>query len=724
MSRSIRCWLPVLVLGFVAGCGGGGLDPILGTPGATAVPSVTATSPVASAPVVTGVASNARVTAAFSKVMAGNTLTPSSFTLACPAGSPVAASISYDTVTNVAMLTPATPLPASTLCVATLTTAVQDTIGLGLPANFVWGFLTAPADDVTAPTVAMTSPLAGVANVANNTLVTAVFSEDMNPASLSATSFTLINTTLGTAVPGSVSYSVGGRTAVFTPSTPATLADNSQFTATLTTGTKDLAGNALAANFVWTFATTAALDTTRPTVTLTVPAAGATAVSSNTLITATFSEDMNPATISATSFTLRNTTLGSAVPGTVSYSATSRAVIFTPSTPATLATDSQFTATVTTAATDLAGNALAANFQWGFTVGSALDAMAPTVTAVSPPDGNTAVCLSTPVTATFSEPMDPTTITTSSFIVSDNGVAVAGIVSYDAPTQRARFVPTAAAGLAANRPYVVTLTSGSAGMKDLAGNPLAVDRSWGFTTSAQACLRAIDLGLASSFGAFGGAAGVTNQGTNSVVGGNLGSTAVCSAITGFHDSATSYTETPLNQGEVNGKVYCAPSAPGNAVTLAVATQAHAAAQAAYNTLAALPPGSDPGAGQLGGLTLPGGVYTAAGGSFNITTGDLTLDAQGDDNAMWVFQSASALTVGQPALPRRVLLINGAQARNVYWQIGSAGRIEDRSVMVGTLIAPAGVTISTAGQSAQTLLTGRAISLTASVTMVNTTIVAP
>ena len=101
-----------------------------------------------------------------------------------------------------------------------------------------------------------------------------------------------------------------------------------------------------------------------------------------------------------------------------------------------------------------------------------------------------------------------------------------------------------------------------------------------------------------------------------------------------------------------------------------------------------------------------------------------LDAQGDPSAVWVFQSAASLTVGLPATPRRVQLINGARARNVFWQVGSAARIEDGSVMVGTVIAPAGVTLSTAGQTAQTLLTGRAIGLTASVTMVNTTIVAP
>jgi hypothetical protein len=268
------------------------------------------------------------------------------------------------------------------------------------------------------------------------------------------------------------------------------------------------------------------------------------------------------------------------------------------------------------------------------------------------------------------------------------------------------------------------VVSGANGVKDLAGNPLAIDRAWGFSTGTQPCTAPVDLGSAASFAAFGGTAGVTNQGINTVVNGNLGTTAACTLITGFHDAANGYTETPLNIGAVNGSVYCAPPAPGTTTTLAIATQARADAQTAYNALAAMPPGGDPGAGQLGGLVLPPAVYTSAGGTFAVTTGDLTLDAQGDVNAVWVFQSAAALTVGQSATPRRVFMINGAQAKNVFWQVGSAARIEDGSTMVGTIIAPAGVTVSTAGQTAQTTLVGRAIGLTASVTLVNTTIVAP
>lgn len=597
---------------------------------------------------------------------------------------------------------------------------------LGTPA------IGGPPADVTRPTVIITVPAAGATSVATNTRVTATFSEDMNPSTISGGSFTLVNTTLGSPVAGTVSYSPASRTAVFTPSAPGGLPANSQFTATITTGATDLAGNALASNYVWTFTTAALADTTRPTVILTVPALGASNVPTNTKITAVFSEDMDASTITGASFTVTNSTLGTVVAGTVSYAVAARTATFTPSA-GPLPGSSLFTATITTAATDLAGNALAGNTAvglaagnhvWNFTTGAAADTTAPTVTAVNPLDGATGVCLTKIVSATFSEPMDPATINATTFRVTDSGAAVAGTVTYDAPSQVASFVPTSATGFAASRSFVVTIASGAAGVKDLAGNPLAADRVWGFTTGTQACARAVNLRTAASFGAFGGGAGVTNQGINTLVGGNLGTTAACTLITGFHDASNVYTETPLNIGAVNGSIYCGPPAPGTATTLGIATQARADALTAYNDLAAMPPGSDPGAGQLGGLVLAPGVYTAAGGTFAITSGDLTLDAQGDANAVWVFQSASALTVGLSATPRRVLLINGAQAKNVFWQVGSAARIEDRSVMVGTIIAPAGVTISTAGQTAQTTLIGRALGLTASVTMVNTTIVAP
>ena len=496
--RSPVRWMPSLVVAFVAGCGGGGLDPILGTPGVGIAPTVTATSPTSATPIVTDVATNSRISATFSKPMTAATLTPSSFTLACPAGAPITAAVGYDAASQTATLTPAAALPASTTCVATVSTAAQDSQGF----------------------------------------------------------------------------------------------------------------------------------------------------------------------------------------------------------------------------------ALASNYSWSFTTGTGADLAAPTVSAVSPANGATGVCLTRNVSATFSEAMNASTINATTFTVTDSGVTVAGTVSYDSASRTARFTATNATGFVASKSFVVTIKSGSAGVKDLTGNALAADRTFSFTTGTQPCVAPLALQTAASYGAFGGNAGVTNQGINTVIGGNVGSTAACTLITGLHDAANVYTETPLNVGAVSGSIVCGPPAPGTTTTLAAATQARADAQAAYNALAALPPGTDPGAGQLGGLVLAPRVYTSAGGTFDITSGNLTLDAQGDADAVWVFQSASALTVGLTATPRSVLLVNGAQAKNVYWQVGSAARIEDGSTMVGTIIAPAGVTISTPGQLAQTTLTGRAIGLTASVTVVNTTIVAP
>jgi len=619
LPRTLRAAVGLSVIGLAAACGGG-RDPILGNPDVGQRPSVTATSPATATPFITAVDTRTRVQATFNKPMQASSITPSSFTLACPAGTPVSATVSFDGPTRVATVTPTQALPPSTTCVATVAAAMQDTTGLAMTAPYTWSFATgiALAADTTRPSVVQTDPTLGAINVALNLRPTIVFSEAMAPATLTGTSFTLRETVGNALVAGTVGYAVDSRALIFTPA--AALASARNYTATLNATATDLAGNGLAGN---------------------------TAVAPN-----------------------------------------------------------------------------AGNHVWTFTTGAAPDTTAPTVIAFTPANGSTSVCLSRSASATFNEPMDATSFNVAAFSVTDNGVAVPGNVIYDASTRVAGFLPANAAGFAANRNFVVTLVAGAAGVKDLAGNALAANVSWSFGTGNQACLGAVNLGAAASFAAFGGAAGITNQGINTTIAGDIGSTAACTLITGLHDARNVYTETPLNIGAVNGSVNCAPPAPGTAATMAIATQARADALTAFNTLAALPAGSDPGAGQLGGLVLSAGVYTAAGGTFAITTGDLVLDAQGDPGAVWVFQSAASLTVGLPATPRRVLLINGARARNVYWQVGSAARIEDRSQMVGTLIAPAGVTMSTAGQTALTVLTGRAIGLTASVTMVNTTIVAP
>lgn len=242
------------------------------------------------------------------------------------------------------------------------------------------------------------------------------------------------------------------------------------------------------------------------------------------------------------------------------------------------------------------------------------------------------------------------------------------------------------------------------------------------------------LGSAASFGVFGGGAGMTNQGIYTVINGDMGTTAASTLITGFHDKNATFTESPLNIGTVNGTIHTATAPSGSAPNV-IAAAAALDAQAAFDNLspAALPGGIDVsslggGAGQLGNRTLAPGVYKSAPGSFAIQSGDLFLDGRGNPNSIWVFQMATTLTVGGPgaAFPQSIILVNGAQAKNVFWQVGSAATINAAGggTMVGTIIAASGATFSTAGNVEPVVLNGRALALHASVTMVNTQVNVP
>ena len=130
---------------------------------------------------------------------------------------------------------------------------------------------------------------------------------------------------------------------------------------------------------------------------------------------------------------------------------------------------------------------------------------------------------------------------------------------------------------------------------------------------------------------------------------------------------------------------------------------------------------------MGGTTIYPGVYKNAS-SVGITTGPLTLDAQGNPNATWVFQIGSSLTVGTPTGPESVILIGGAQPGNVYWAVGGLpGAVINYGgggTMVGTIISQPGITVSSPGVAAVTTINGRVIALNASTTLVNTVINVP
>src|SRR5579863_9984501 len=114
-----------------------------------------------------------------------------------------------------------------------------------------------PGSPLSPPAVVSASvlPPNGSSGICPNTVVTAIFNKAMNPATINTTTFTLASS--GGSVTGQVTYDSSSDTATFTPASPG-LAVNTAYTATITTGAKDMFGNGLAADFMWSFTTAAA----------------------------------------------------------------------------------------------------------------------------------------------------------------------------------------------------------------------------------------------------------------------------------------------------------------------------------------------------------------------------------------------------------------------------------------------------------------------------------
>ena len=558
--------------------------------------------------------------------------------------------------------------------------------------------------DGVCPLVESTTPLSNALNVPLGQVITATFNEEMDPSSITSTSFTVAGIS---PIAGTITYS--GKTASFTPQV--LLSENTTYTAKITTKAKDVMGNFLQMEYVWVFSTGTLL---RPVVITADPINDANAVPLNKTISATFNMEMNSSTLNSTTFKVSEGV--NAVAGTISY--TESTVTFVPASP--LLTNKIYTVTITTGAKNTLDTAMAADYTWTFTTD-----MSPAVTTTDPVNNAINVALNQTITADFSMIMDNTSINAATFTLKQGTTTIPGTVSYNGIT--ASFKPTNLLEL--GKIYTATITNG---VKSAGGISLANNYVWNFTTSILPPPPVvIELGTAAMFGAFGGNAGITNQGLNTVINnGSLGTTAASTLITGFHNGLVIYTETPLNVGNVTGDIFTAPPFPGTATSLAIAQKGLLDANAAYLSISpgVKPGGSDPNAGELGGLTLAPGVYKSASGTFKISNGDLTLDAQGDPNATWIFQTASGLTVGiaGPTGAKSVIMINGALPKNVFWYVGSSAVINSAGggTMVGTIIANSGVTFSTAGNTNQTVLNGRAISLVASVTMVNTTVNVP
>src|SRR5450759_3841860 len=415
-------------------------------------PKVTSTDPVNNT---TGIDINSKISAMFSVGMDPSTITIENFTLQ-EGSTDVPGAVTY--AGTKATFTPAASLAANTFYTATITTGAKDVSGKSIAKDYIWNLTTGEIADITRPTVT-SDPVNNVKDVALNKAIALTFSEPMDPLTINDTTFTLKQGDMP--ISGAITYS--GTKATFTPAS--NLVINKIYTGTITTGAKDLAGNALASNNTFSFTTVLVPDIELPMVNSNDPLNDVTGFALNKVIAFTFSEPMAPLTINGTTFTLKQGE--TPVLGTVAYSGNT--ATFTPTTP--LAAGLPYTATITTGATDVAGNALAAAQVLTFTTTDA----APTVISTVPAIDATGVVLNIAVTATFSVPMDPLTLTATTFTIKQGATPVAGTVSYSGST--ATFTP--AANLAASLIYTATITTGA---KNVQGTPLASDYVWKFTT--------------------------------------------------------------------------------------------------------------------------------------------------------------------------------------------------------------------------------------------------
>ena len=625
---------------------------------------------------VTGVCPNAAVVATFSEPMNLATITAQDFTLT-PA---VVGTVTHDATNTIFTLTPSNALASGTQYTAQITTAAQDPFGNPLPAAVSSSFTTAANGCHPAPTVTAITPAAGAVGVCPNKVFSITFNEAMSPNTFTAQSFQVAGQT--GPVAGLVTYDAVAHAATFTPT--AALALSSLYTATITTAVQDNYGNTLGNNYTWSFTTGAnSCLPAAPPITVS-PANGAAGVCTSTAVSATFAQAMNVATLGATTFTL-TAAGGAQIAGAIAHDAAGKMFTLTPAAP--LAVSTTYTAAITTGAQDTFGNPLAANYTWTFTTAATpcILTVPPTVISVSPLAGAIGVCSNTVLNATFSAAMNPATINAATINVSP---AAPGTVTLDATGKIAAYTP--AANLALNTTYTVTIGTGA---QDTLGNPLAAAFVFTFTTSKLACQLPIPLGTAGNFEILADST-VTSTGPTVVTGGNLGLSPGTS-VTGFP------------QG-----VLIAPASMQ--ITNQVAAQAQLDLTIAYNDAAGLMGGA-PLPADMAGLTFTPGLYNNAT-AVTLSGGTMTLDAQGNANAIFIFQVGTTLnTLGNT----QMVLKGGAQAKNVFWQVGSSATLGVASTFEGTIMALQSITLNTGAN-----LQGRALARIGAVTLDSNPVTAP
>lgn len=433
-------------------------------------------------------------------------------------------------------------------------------------------------------------------------------------------------------------------------------------------------------------------DTTKPTVISSNPANNEIDVVHNKVISITFSEEMDPATINSTTISLMQGT--TAFTGTVSYSEVT--ATFTPA--EHMQASTAYGIGISSDARDITGNELESFDGSSFTTSAnPPDNTSPTVVSSDPQDGEIDVERNKVISITFSEEMDPSTINLTTVTLMEGTTAISGTVEYAEMT--ATFTPENHLGVLKSYTLNVSIDA-----LDISGNNLENFSGSAFTTGGnEESLEAVNTSTAGDYVILAKTA-ITNVPT-SVITGDLGiSPEAASSISGFDlIHFTGYAES----AQVTGKVYAADmDANGTPMKLTTAVENMITA---YNDAAGRPTPAfiELGSGNIGGKTLSSALYNWSS-TVTIPT-DVVLDGGADD--VWIFQIAGDLTMNADV---EITLTGGAQAKNVFWQVAGEVVIGADSHFEGIVLCMTGITLETGAS-----LNGKALAQTAVILDQNT-----
>ena len=328
----------------------------------------------------------------------------------------------------------------------------------------------------------------------------------------------------------------------------------------------------------------------------------------------------------------------------------------------------------------------------------------PSLTSHTPADGDVGVAVNQGVSASFSEPMDPSTLVANFTLA--QGVAmipVVGSLTFSAANSKVEFWPVAL--LSTNATYTATVDIGA---KSPFGVAIALKRTWTFQTGASMAPGVpIDLGTSADFALL-SKAGVSTVPASAITGDIGVSPAAATYITGFSlsmDASNQFSTSP----QVTGSVYAADYTPPSPTKMTTAISDMETAFVAAGARA--PDFTELGAGDISGRTLVAGTYNWSTGL--LIASNIKLHGSADD--VWIFQIAQNLTFSNGV---HIYMEGGAQPKNVFWQVSGAVDLGTTSHFEGDILTATAVAMHTGAS-----LNGRALVQTA-ITIESSTIVKP